>query len=154
MPNAPIAKRQIPENAPRGRNRKRTQTELELALSRLQQTGKKITLRAIAEEAKVTPALIGNRYPDFAEKVRAIVGKTIRQQRNEKADLLTQERERNRKLRALVDSQLVEITRLASVNEALHAELALQKAIADGKVARGAFERKKTDHAPPNATQS
>lgn len=148
MPKALPAKATPIEEAPRGRNRERTQTELELALHRLERAGNKVTLRAVAEEAKVTPALIGNRYPDFAEKVRAIMGKTIRQQRNEKADLLTQERERNRKLRALVDSQLVEITRLASVNEALRAELVLQKAIADGMVARGPFGRKKTENEP------
>lgn len=60
-------------------------------------------------------------------------------QRNEKADLLVMERETNRKLRALVDSQLVKIIKLASVNEPLRTEMALYKAIADGKVARGAF---------------
>ncbi|WP_083370313.1 hypothetical protein [Chromobacterium sphagni] len=70
------------------------------------------------------------------------MGKTVRQQRNEKADLLTKEREKNRKLRELVGSQLVEITRLASVNGALRAELSLQKAIAEGKVTRGPFGRK------------
>lgn len=92
----------------------------------------------------MSPSLLNNRYPDFAEQVRAIMGKTVRKQRNEKADLLAKEREKNRTLRELVDSQLVEITRLASVNEALRAELALQKAIAEGKVARGAFGRKTT----------
>lgn len=144
MPKALPVKATPIEDTPRGRNRERTLKELQLALHRLQRAGKKVTLKAVAEEAKVSPALINNRYPDFAEQVRAVVGKTIRQQRNQKADLLTQERERNRQLRALVDSQLVEITRLASVNETLRAELALQKAIADGKVARGPFGRKST----------
>lgn len=139
MPKTLPAKATPAEKTPRGRNRERTLNDLQLALHRLQRAGKKITLRAVAEEAKVSPALINNRYPDFAEQVRAILGKTIRQQRNQKADLLAQERERNRQLRSQIDSQLVEITRLASVNEALRAELALQKAIADGKVARGRF---------------
>lgn len=102
-------------------------------------------MKAVAEEAKVTPPLINNRYPDFAERVRAIIGKTVRQQRNEKADLLAEEREKNRKLRTQIDSQLVEITRLASVNESLRAELAVQKAISEGKVARGEFGRKTTE---------
>lgn len=134
------------EDAPRGRDRERTLTELQLALHRLQRTGKKVTLRAVAEEAKVSPSLLNHRYPDFAEQVRALVGRTVRQQRNEKADQLAQEREKNRKLRALVDSQIVEITRLASVNEALRAELALQKAIVDGKASRGDFGRKKAEN--------
>ena len=144
------AKAQPTDDAPRGRNRERTLNELQLALHRLQRAGKKVTLRAVAEEAKVTPALIGNRYPDFAEQVKAIIGKTIRQQRNEKDDLLTQERARNRQLREQVDSQLIEITRLASVNEALRAELALQKAIVEGKVTKVPFGQKKTENEPEN----
>lgn len=128
--------------APRRRDRERTLHELNLALIRLQRRGEKVTLKAVADEAKVSPPLINNRYPDFAEQVRAVMGKAVRQQRNETADLLVKEREKNRQLRELVSSHLVEITRLASVNEALRAELALQKAIAEGKVARGAFGRK------------
>jgi AcrR family transcriptional regulator len=125
----------------RGRNRERTLQELQLALHRLQRAGVKITLKAVADEAKVSPPLINNRYPDFAEEVRAIMGKAVRQQRDEKAILLTQEREKNRTLRELVASQLAEIKKLASVNESLRAELALQQAIAAGKVSKGPFGR-------------
>lgn len=141
--------KQLPVNAsspseivhgPKKRDRERTLHELKLALSRVQRRGEKVTLKAVADEAKVSAPLLNNSYPDFAEQVRAVMGKAIRQQCNEKADLLVMERERNRKLRALVDSQLVEITKLASVNETLRTEMALYKAIADGKVARGAFE--------------
>lgn len=128
--------------APRKRDRERTLHSLNLALIRVQRRGEKVTLKAVAVEAKVTPPLINNRYPDFAEQVRAITGKAIRQQRNEKADLLVKEREKNRKLRQLLDSQLVEITRLASVNETLRTEMALHKAIAEGKVSKGSFGRK------------
>jgi hypothetical protein len=106
--------------------------------------------RSVAEEAKVHPSLINKRYPDFAEQVREIMGKTVRQQRNEKACLLVTEREKNRKLRELVDSHLEEITRLASVNETLRAELALQKAIAEGKVAP--FRRKNHENGPKAET--
>ncbi|MBC7619625.1 MAG: TetR family transcriptional regulator [Candidatus Saccharibacteria bacterium] len=130
-------------DAPRKRDRERTLHQLNLALIRVQRRGEKVTLKAVADEAKVSPTLINNRYPDFAEQVRAVMGKTIRQQRNDKADLLVKEREISRKLRESVDSHLVEITRLASVNETLRTEMALLKAIADGKVARGAFGRKK-----------
>ncbi len=129
-------------DAPRKRDRERTLHQLNLALIRVQRRGEKVTLKAVADEAKVSPPLINNRYPDFAEQVRTIMGKTIRQQRNETADLLVKEREKNRKLRELVASQLVEITRLASVNETLRTEMALLKAIAEGKVARGLFGRK------------
>lgn len=123
---------------PRKRDRDATLHQLKLALSRVQRRGK-VTLRAVAEEAKVSPPLINNRYPDFAEQVRAIMGKAIRQQRNDKAELLIEEREKNRKLRELVGSQLAEITKLASVNEALRMEMVILKGIAEGKVARGSF---------------
>lgn len=143
MSKAPPANTQATdEGFVRARNRKRTLQALVLALHRVQRSGGKITLKAVAEEAKVSPPLINNRYPEFAEKVRAIMGKAIRQQRDEKADLLTQERDRNRKLRDLVDSQLAEIRKLASVNESLRAELALQRAIAEGKVSKGTFGSK------------
>lgn len=135
-------------NAPRKRDREGTLRELQLALHRLQRAGQKVTLRGVAEEAKVSPSLLNNRYPDFAEQVRAITGKTVRKQRDEKADLLAKERIKNRQLRELVISQLVEITKLASVNESLRADLALQKAIAEGKVTPGSFGRKATINSP------
>lgn len=155
MPKAPPARiiANSDSTAPRKRDRERTLSELSLALKRLQGVGKKVTLRAVAEEAKVSPSLLNNRYPDFAEQVRAIMGKALRQQRNEKADLLVAEREKNRKLRELVGSQLVEITRLASVNESLRTELVLQKAIAEGRVTQGSFGRKTAGNGPKNGEE-
>lgn len=129
--------------APRRRNRERTLADLQQALETLQSSGQKVTLKAVAEQAKVSPSLLNHRYPDFAEQVRRFVGRGIRQQRNEKADLLVKERGSNRKLRALVESQLAEITRLASVNESLRQELAMQRAVAQGKVTKVAFGQKK-----------
>ena len=134
--------------APRHKNRERTLADLQQALKTLQNSGQKITLKAVADQAKVSPSLLNHRYPDFAEQVRGLVGRTIRQQRNEKADLVIKEREKNRQLRTLVDSQLLEITRLASVNEALRQELAVQRAIAEGKVAKGPFGLKKPAQKP------
>lgn len=128
--------------ATRKRDRERTLSELNQALIRLQRRGEKVTLKAVADEAKVSSPLIHNRYPDFAEQVRAVMGKAVRRQRDEKADLLVKEREKNRKLRELVSSQLEEITRLASINEALRVELTLERAIAERKVVRGAFKHK------------
>ena len=133
---------------PRLKNRERTMADLQEALKTLQGSGQKVSLKAVADLAKVSPSLLNHRYPDFAEKVRGLVGRTIRQQRNEKADLLVAEREKNRQLRALVDGQLIEITRLASVNEALRQELAVQRAVAEGKVARGSFGQKKPPQEP------
>ncbi len=123
----------------RQRDRERTLTELQLALHRLQRAGRKVSIKGIAEEAKVTPALIHNRYPDFAEQVRTLTIKSTRAQRDEKRDLLQREREKNRQLRALVDQQIKEFADLASVNEALRAENSLLNAMADGKVLKGSF---------------
>ncbi|KJJ95674.1 hypothetical protein UB44_21675 [Burkholderiaceae bacterium 26] len=146
MPRLRASKAQTSDgpNAPsRARNRKRTLEGLNQALSRLQRNGEKITLKAVADEAGVSAPLLNNRYPDFAEQVRAIIGKSARQQRNKKAGLLTQEREKNRELRELNKSQLAEIKKLASINEALRVEIALCKAIAENKVTRADFGRKR-----------
>lgn len=125
--------------APKSRDRERTLYELNQALIRVQQSGSKVTLKAVAVEAKVSPPLIHNRYPDFAEQVRVVMGKAVRKQRDDTAELLVKEREKNCKLREQVNSQLVEITRLASLNEALRLEMSLEKAVAEKKVVRGAF---------------
>lgn len=145
---SPDASGQHGRVAPRQKNRERTLAELQAALKTLQDRGEKITLKAVADQAKVSPSLLNHRYPDFAEKVRGLVGRTIRQKRNEMSELLTKEREKNRQLRVLVDGQLMEITRLASVNETLRQELAVQRAVAEGKVAKGPFGQKK----PPQET--
>ena len=79
MPKAPPASTvaNCDGNAPRKRDRESTLSELKLALQRLQEAGKKVTLRAVAEEAKLSPPLLNNRYPDFTEQVRAIMGKAV-----------------------------------------------------------------------------
>ncbi|QIN67968.1 hypothetical protein SBC1_80150 (plasmid) [Caballeronia sp. SBC1] len=69
---------------PRRHDRERTLTELQLALSRLQRASKKVSISAVAKEAKVTPALIHNTYPDFAEQVRVLINKSTRAQRDNK----------------------------------------------------------------------
>lgn len=135
----------VAENSVRQRDRERTLAELQCALHRLQRAGKKVSIKGVAEEAKVTPSLIHNRYPDFAEQIRALTTKSTRAQRDEKHDLLQKEREKNSQLRALVDQQIKEFADLASVNEALRAENVLLKAMADGKVLKGKFGVKKDE---------
>jgi len=127
-----------------GRRRDKSDTlfSLRLALSRLQRRGEKITLAAVSKEAGVSSGLIHNRYPDFAEEVRALIGKALRKQRDDKADELRQARERIKELNQLVATQNQQLCQLASVNEMLTKELAIQKAIADGKVTKGQFGRK------------
>lgn len=126
----------ITVNEPRQRDREKTLFQMRLAMNRLQKREVKVTIAAVAKEAGVTPALIHNRYPDFAEEVRKVVGKTTRAQRDQKHDLLIAEREKNKLLREQVAELMTDLRNLASENEALRAELALQQAIATGNVTR------------------
>ena len=128
--------RSAPLAGPREKNRQRTLTSLHEALKSLQENGEMVTLKAVAERAGVSPSLLNHRYQDFAEQVRGMIGRTIRQQRSDIATQLAEERERNRQLRSTVEQQLLEIRALASKNEALRKELAVQHAIAAGKVTR------------------
>ncbi len=132
---------QVPaERITRRRNRAKTQEALELALHRLQKQGAKVSIRAVAVEAGVTPALIGNKYLDFAEKLRGITGKELRRVRDEKHQLLQQERDKVRELRAQIESQRQEIVKLASINETMKHQITVLHGIVDGKVAQ--FPRK------------
>jgi AcrR family transcriptional regulator len=120
------------ENKPRSRNRDRTESELKLALHRLQKREVRVSIAAVAKEAGVTPALLHNRYPGFAEEIRKLVGKATRTQRDTKHELLMEEREKNRQLREQIAGLMSELTNLASVNESVRAELVLERAIASG----------------------
>lgn len=132
----PVESTGSPEKVPRLRDRDKTLVELQLAMHRLQKRQEKASIAAVAREANVTPALIHNRYPDFAEEVRKVNGKATREQRDAKHSLLLSEREKNRRLRDDLSKFLVELQDLASINEGLRQELAVAKAISDGKIAR------------------
>lgn len=118
----------------RQRSRDRTKEELQFAMSRVKNKGKKLTISAVASEAGVTPGLIHNTYPDIAEEIRAKVGKAIRQQRDEKIAELSTARKRINELRAELDAALIDIQRLASTNETLRQEVAKLRSVGSGKV--------------------
>ncbi len=82
----------------------------------------------------VTPGLIHNTYPAVAERIRSIMGKSVRAQRDSKHQALMKEKELNKALRAENSQLLEEIARLASVNQRLVLELAQLKGVAQGKV--------------------
>jgi hypothetical protein len=127
---------------PRRRDRERTLTELRLALSRLQRAGKKVSIAAVAKEANVTPALIHNTYPDFAEQVRALLNKSTRAQRDDKHQELQLQRATTARLYKVIADQNKEIVDLASVNETLRVEIRVLKGIVEGKVLTAPFGRK------------
>lgn len=127
----------MPQTAPRNlkRSRERTREELQLAMLRVKNKGKKLSISAVASEAGITPGLIHNTYPDIAEAIRAQVGKGTRQQRDHKIAELSKARERLKELRGELDAALKDIQRLASMNETLRQELDKWCSAASGKVA-------------------
>jgi len=100
-----------------------------------QAAGKKLTFVAVAEAAGVSTALIHNHYPDVAEYIRELQGKSSRAQRNAKHDQLVAERAKSKALREDVRDLQLKVRALASINETLVAENAVLRARrVDGKV--------------------
>lgn len=116
------------------RSRRHTERKLKDAINRLQETGSKVSISAVAKEANVTPALIHNTYPDIAERIRGVIGKTTRSQRDATHDALVKEKERNRELRAEVDGLKKEMAKLASVNLTLLSKIAVLSEMLNGKI--------------------
>ena len=116
------------------RSRKKTIDEILHAIAEVQASETKVSISAVAKVAGVTPALIHNTYPDLAEKIRALVGKTTRMQRDVKHEALIREREANRSLRQDLNETRADLAKLASINQVLLNEIALFKGIATGKV--------------------
>ena len=115
-------------------NRKQTIDGIEQAIEQLQASQGKLSISAVAKMAGVTPALIHNTYPDLAEKIRGLMGKATRTQRDAKHSALVREREINRTLRKELVETRATIAKLASVNQTLLNEMAVLKGIATGKV--------------------
>lgn len=121
-------------NNQKAHNRKKTVEGIEQAIARVQQAQGKVSISAVAKEAGVTPALIHNTYPDLAEKIRRLVGKATRSQRDAKHDALIRERQINHALRQELAESRADLAKLASINQALINEVALLKGVATGKV--------------------
>jgi len=119
---------------PKARSRNKTVDEIQQAIAQVQAGQCKVSISAVAKLAGVTPALIHNTYPDLAEKIRGLVGKATRTQRDAKHDALVREREVNRALRQELAESRADLAKLASVNQVLLNEVALLKGMATGKV--------------------
>lgn len=107
--------------------------ELRLAILRIERgrtkTGeKKVTIAAVAREAGVSAALIHNHYPNIAEAIREVQGRSSRAQRDVKHQDLRTEQEKNRSLRQEIEELRVKVARLASLNENLEHENRILKA--------------------------
>jgi len=107
-------------------SRRETLSKLEQAFVRLQagkvRNGKRtgrVSISAVAEEAGVTPALIHNRYPDLAEKIREHAGRDTRRQRDDKHTELQAAKLVARDLRRRLVELESDLAQLASINAAL-----------------------------------
>lgn len=116
------------------RSRKKTVDEIQQAIVQVQAGQGKVSISAVAKLAGVTPALIHNTYPDLAEKIRGLLGKATRTQRDAKHEALVREREINRSLREELARTRADLAKLASINQVLLNEVALLKGMATGKV--------------------
>ncbi|MBI6565660.1 MULTISPECIES: TetR family transcriptional regulator [Pseudomonas] len=117
------------------RSRSKTLAALNKVVDDLIAGDEKLSITSVARAAGVTPGLIHNTYPGVAERIRNLVGKSVRAQRDSKHLALMSEKEKNRALRAENDQLLAEVARLASVNQKLIFEMIQLKAVANGKVA-------------------
>ncbi|WP_193752130.1 TetR family transcriptional regulator [Pseudomonas abietaniphila] len=117
-----------------GRSRSNTLSALEKVIDSHVAGNEKISIASIAGAAGVTPGLIHNTYPAVAERIRTLMGKSVRAQRDSKHQALVNEKEKNKALRAENDQLLAELAQLASVNQRLIFEMAELKAVATGKL--------------------
>jgi len=107
--------------------------DLQLALLRIERgrakTGeKRVTIAAVAREAGVSAALIHNHYPNIAETIREVQGRSSRAQRDVKHHDLRIEQEKNRTLRQEIQELRAKVASLASLNEVLLSENRILKA--------------------------
>ncbi|WP_150617144.1 TetR family transcriptional regulator [Pseudomonas fluorescens] len=116
------------------RSRSSTSDVLSQAIDNLVAGGGKLSISSVAKIAGVTPGLIHNTYPDVAERIRKLMGKSVRAQRDSKHQALVDEKEKNRILRAENGQLLAKIAQLASVNQRLLMEMAQLKGVVDDKV--------------------
>jgi len=116
------------------RSRSKTLDVLNKAIDDLVEGNAKISIALVARAAGVTPGLIHNTYPAVAERIRIIMGKSVRTQRDSKHRALMIEKQKNRVLRAENDQLLEELTRIASVNQRLLFEMDELKAAGSGQV--------------------
>ncbi|MBI6605171.1 TetR family transcriptional regulator [Pseudomonas sp. S4_EA_1b] len=117
-----------------GRSRSKTLDALDKVIDGFVAGNEKISIASVARAAGVTPGLIHNTYPAVAERIRTLMGKSVRAQRDSKHQALMVEKEKNRALRAENEQLLEELARLASVNQVLILEMAHLKGVVDGKV--------------------
>jgi AcrR family transcriptional regulator len=123
--------RQAPE---RPKARTPTHQALLEASARVCRTDGSPTIAAVAREVGVSAALVHNRYPDVAATIRTLAGKVKRDEATALRTALEAEKVKCRELRG-ENAELTKTLRaVASINEALRRQLAIEQARAAGKL--------------------
>ncbi len=118
----------------RNRSKEKTFDALSKAIDDFASRGDKISISAIARFVGVTPSLIHNTYPDIAERIRALGGKSLRVQRDSQRQALALEKDKNKKLRTELLELKKAFAKLASVNQLLSLELENCRTVKKSKV--------------------
>ena len=107
-------------------SKEKTAKALEMALYRITNGRAKIvskqrilSIAAVAEEAGLSTSTIHNNHPDIAEKIRGLMNKESRVQRNEKQAELKQEKAKNCELRKEIQGLNEQLAKIASINARL-----------------------------------
>ena len=87
---------------------------LETGRVRVVPSGTRMSISAVAREAGIDPATIHTTYPDIAERIRALMGRETRAQRDAKATALSKSRAVSADLRAEVESLRLQLATVAS----------------------------------------
>lgn len=90
---------------------------------------RKISIKAVAEEAGVSDSLIHKNYSTLVTRIKENQEKDYRSDRNEKHQALKAEREKNRELREKVAELESQLSDLGSINARLKLELATLKSV-------------------------
>ena len=117
------------------RSRVKTLDALNKAIDVLIEGNEKISITSVARAVGITPGLIHNTYPVVAERIRMLMGKSVRAERDSKHQALMIEKEKNRVLRVENSQLLEELARIASVNQRLLFEMAELEAVCNEKIA-------------------
>lgn len=116
------------------RDKAATLGRLKQALLEIRSAGRGLSIKAVAEEAGVTPSLIHHVYPDFAEQIRAQTGRSTRARLDSTHDELKKAKrtinEQQSELRELSD----DLAKIASINLRLQDRIGELEAQLAGKL--------------------
>lgn len=108
----------------------KTETLIEAALLRIQKgkpkivkKGRKLSIKSISEEAKISPSTIHNRYPDLADKIRGLLHKTPSERMTVQHSEMRKLRERNKALRKEIAQLKEDLAKSVSIQLRLQKEM-------------------------------